>query len=573
MQMSTKPGFGSLDPHSSARTQAPHPIDHEDRRFRRMLSIAEVLIIVAVSVIPLFPNLPYRLNAYLSWEGAYRMANGQVPYRDFGMPLGYMYWVIPTIFFKIFGAQMITLIKAQLFINIIGGLSFRWILKSLNVPAAIRLVSVIVFCLVYSLPNYWPWYNNTVIFYELIALAFLLHFFNRPPSRWQYLWPLFSGVFVFFSFFTKQDGGGLSLLVCLALLIYDAIIEKRWAPLAAFLGGVLLTGAAMILPLTSYSFGYWFNYGQAPHSSRISLSDIVNEFLLASQWLKFYLALIIILLFASVRHVAAFAQNKQKMLFLLLTLGILAEAAIFQVTSYLPVDNNIFYHAFAIAYILTLLVSLLPIRVDTWKTTIVLTGCTLLWWSQSYWRYIERFVIPSKPDTYTTHQYGGYTYADVVNRNTYMIEIDTTAVPLGEWRLSSLPTLRKVLLPGPTVDGLDRLMNSPLVKSGKELTVLNMSELTTLAAEIPYKLEMGSSYPLWFHKGVGMFDKELNMFVDRVNKNYYDLVIFEYVPYSNNIYPFRVREALLNNYNRTDTFPVPRNPSSHAWIEIYEKKN
>ncbi|MBL7697915.1 MAG: hypothetical protein JNK79_07140 [Chitinophagaceae bacterium] len=539
---------------------------------KRLLSIAEVLVIIVIALIPLFPNLPYRLNSYLSWEGAYRMVNGQVPFRDFGMPVGYMYWVIPAAFFKIFGAQMITLVKAQVLINILGALCFRWIMIRLNIPAAVRFTGIIVYCLTYSLPNYWPWYNNTVIFYEFVALAFLVHFLTGKQSKWGIIWPALAGAFVFFSFFTKQDGGGLALLVCLALLVYDALIEKRWKPLAFFTGGLLLTGLLIILPLTKYSFGYWFNHGQPPHSSRISVSDIVTEFLLQSQWLKFYLALIIILLFAYIKNFKAFLQNKQLMLFTLLTLGIIAEAAIFQVTSYLPVDNNIFYHSFAIVYILYLLANLLPININSWKTTAVITGCILLIWSQAYWKYIERFVIPSTPETYSTHTHAGYTYADVVNRNTYMIEIDTTAVPLHEWRLSSLPSLRKVLLPGPTVDGIDRLMNSPLVKSGKKLKVLNMSELTTLAAEIPFELEAGKDYPLWFHKGVGMFEKETNMFIDRVKNNYYDLVLFEYVPYSNNIYPFSVREALLENYNRVDTFPVPRNPSSHAWIEVYVQK-
>src|SRR4051812_12307045 len=176
---------------------------------KRILAVAEILVIVIISVIALFPNLPYRLNIYLSWEGAYRMASGQVPFKDFGMPVGYMFWVIPALFFKIFGVQMITLVKAQVMINILGGLAFRWILKSFNVPAAISFVGVLVFCLTYSLPNYWPWYNNTVIFYELIALAFLSHFLNRKTEKWQYLWPVLSGIFVFFSFFTKQDGGGL----------------------------------------------------------------------------------------------------------------------------------------------------------------------------------------------------------------------------------------------------------------------------------------------------------------------------------------------------------------------------
>lgn len=495
-----------------------------------------------------------------------------MPFRDFGMPVGYMFWVIPTMFFKIFGAQMITLVKAQSFINIVGALAFRHIVRSFNVPAAISFIGVTVYCLTYALPNYWPWYNNTVIFYEIVALAFLVHFLNTEQRRWKMLLPILSGAFVFFSFFTKQDGGGLAFLVCMALLIYDAIVEKRFLPLLAFTGGFIATALIIILPLTKYGFGYWFNYGQPPHSSRISISDIITEFLVASQWLKFYLAAIIILLFASIKKFSVFVQNKQMMLFTLLTLGIIAEAAIFQVTSYLPVDNNIFYHSFAIVYILTLLVSLLPVNINSWKTTIVFAACILLWWSHTYWKYIERFVIPQKHEVVSTHTYKGYTYADEVNRNTYMIEIDTTAVPLDQWRLSNLPTLRKVLLPGPTVDGIDRLMNSELIKSGKKLKVLNMSELTTLAAEIPFDLEAGSHYPLWYHRGVGMFEKETEMFEDRVKNNYYDLVLFQYVPYSNNIYPFSVREALEQTYERIDSFPVPRNPSSHAWIEIYVKK-
>ena len=42
-----------------------------------------------------------------------------------------------------------------------------------------------------------------------------------------------------------------------------------------------------------------------------------------------------------------------EMLFLLLTTGILAEALIFGLTSYTPPDNNIFFHSFALAYIIT----------------------------------------------------------------------------------------------------------------------------------------------------------------------------------------------------------------------------
>src|SRR5690348_5939969 len=87
------------------------------------------LIITILACTPLFVSFPYRVNIFLSWEGAYRMSEGQIPFKDFGLPMGYMYRVIPSLFFKIFGPQLITLVKAQVFINILSGFAFHSILK------------------------------------------------------------------------------------------------------------------------------------------------------------------------------------------------------------------------------------------------------------------------------------------------------------------------------------------------------------------------------------------------------------------------------------------------------------
>ncbi|HXB91988.1 MAG TPA: hypothetical protein VNU72_06855, partial [Puia sp.] len=129
---------------------------------RHLNAKAEILIIVFLAFIPVFIHLPYRVNIFLSWEGAYRISQGQLPFRDFGTPLGGMYWVVPAIFFKIFGAKLITLVKAQVFLNIVAGLSFRSILRSLSVNTGIRLASVLLFCMSYSFFNFWPWYNHSV---------------------------------------------------------------------------------------------------------------------------------------------------------------------------------------------------------------------------------------------------------------------------------------------------------------------------------------------------------------------------------------------------------------------------
>lgn len=537
---------------------------------KRILSSAEILVIVIIAMIPVFASFPYRINIFLSWEGAYRLYLGQVPYKDFGMPVGYMYWVIPAFFFKIFGPQLITLVKAQAFINILSGLAFRSIFRSLGVEPGIRFAAVLVFCLSYVFGNYWPWYNNTVIAYELIGLAFLMKYlFAAAESRWKYVYLVASGFFIFCSFFTKQDGGGLALLICLALLGYSALTEKKWLSLVIFPGAVLITGLAMILPVTG-TFGYWFNHGQPPHSSRMSISDIIGDFLAASQWLKFYLFIIALLLLVAVKNWKQFWLNKQQMIFTLLTLGILAQAAIFQVTSYVPVDNNIFFHSFAFVFIISLLSLLLPIPFDSWKPVIVCAVGVLLWWSHTYWRYVQRFVLKGG-ESYTTMTHEGHTYANVVNRNTYMIGMDTTDISLNQWRVPNLTSFEKIMVPNPTADGIERLMNMDLVKNNKNLKVLNMSELTPLAAEIPYTLETGPEYPLWFHKGVGMFDKETNMFINRIQNKHYDLVLFEYIPYLNNFYPFKVREALQAHYKKVDAFVAPRKPSSDAWVEVYVK--
>jgi hypothetical protein len=532
---------------------------------KKLLSVAEVLLIVLLAFFPLFGTFPYRINIFLSYEGAYRLSLGQVPYKDFGIPLGYMYWVVPGIFFKIFGPYMMSLVKAQVFLNIIAGLSFRSVLKSLQVKDGVRFLSVLLFVISYSFFNYWPWYNHTVIVYELVALSFVMKFIFGEGKKWRNVWLLLSGMFVFFSFFTKQDAGGMAFLICLALVLYNSINEKNWKQPLLFVAGFFVTGLLMIAPLLKYKIGYWFNHGQPPHISRISFGDIAEDFFDNSPWIRFYIFIIVLLLLVRIKSFKEYWNNKPEMIFTLLTLGILAEAAVFQTTSYIPADNNIFFHSFAFAFILALLTDYVPINFGSFKTMAIACIGMLLWWSNVYWKYMAKYIV--KPEAPIVNTDG------IVNKKTYLIQKpDTTDVPVDKWRTSNLKSFHKMLLPGPTIDGIDRLMSMDLVKNNQHLKVLNMTELTPLAYEMKFELEANSDYPLWFHKGVGMFQQQTNMFCDRIKNNYYDLVMFEYIPYLNNFYPFQVRDRLLQYYERVDVFTAPRKPSLQAWVEVYVKK-
>ena len=511
------------------------------------------------------------------------MSNGQIPFRDFGTPLGGMYWVIPAIFFKVFGPKLITLVKAQVFINIVSGLAFRSILRSLSVNKGIRLASVILFCLSFSFFNFWPWYNHSVIVFELVALAFLLQYLcpaapdeltggsgnktgGNGNMRWW--WLASAGLFTVFSFMTKQDGGGLALLVAVFVLGVYGWLYGRWKPMLIYVGSFVAILGVIVLVFSPDGFGYWFNHGQAPHSSRVSVLDIASEFFGSSQWIKFYCFLLVLLAVNRYRHFGMLKADPRGVLLLALTIGILAEASVLQVTSYTPPDNNIFFHSFAFACVLSLLAPLLPVRLERSWMTVVLSAGILLWWSGVWWKYTQRFtggqVVAGRQVSPTGE--------NVVGKDNYMINTDTVKdVPTEQWVECGLPAFRKITMPPSTAAGIQRLMKSDLVAHNKGgLKVLNMSELTPLAAEIPYQPERNGRLPLWYHLGVGMFNRQADTFETRIRDHYYDLVLFEYLPTLNNFYPFRVRDSLMLHYQMIDSFMAPRRGlETRGTIEVY----
>jgi hypothetical protein len=537
-------------------------------RQKSYLGLAEILAIVLLACVPLFVTFPYRVNIFLSWEGAYRISEGELPFRDFGTPLGGMFWVIPGIFFKLFGPQMITLVKAQVFINIVSGLAFRSILKSCGVQPGVRIVSVLLYCLSFSFFNFWPWYNHTVIVYEFIGLAFLFRAIVSTEQKWKIAGLVLAAFFAVCSLFTKQDAGALAFLLSFTILGYSCLREKKWLPLIVYTGAYILVLLLFVLPLRKHDIGYWFNHGQAPHSARISAFEIVDEFFTFSQWIKFYIFLILVILLVRYRSIKQLWDDKGNFLFFLLTIGVLAEAAIFQVTSYTPPDNNIFFHSFSIAFILTQLGALTTINLNRPVVVGLFTAGMLIWWSSVYWKYIQRIAQRALPATETVAKEGG---ENIITRRTFMIyPPDTTDIPVNDWKFSGLAAFDKIYMPQPTIDGIKRVLNMDLVKQGKgELKVLNMSELTPLAVEMPYKLEKGSHYPLWYHLGVGMFNKQAEMFEKNIGEKKYDLVLFEYIPTLNNFYPFRVRDSLKVHYQMVDSFFAPRRGDTKGMIEVY----
>src|SRR5690606_147385 len=133
-------------------------------------------------------------------------------------------------------------------------------------------------------------------------------------------------------FFTKQDIGALGLLINLVLVVVHSFINRNWKYAVVYGGGLLAFFLLNILPFVSYEFGYWFNHGQAPHSSRLRISDIFNELITGSEWIKFYLLVIVIILIRKRFFVKEYIAEQKNIVLALLALGILAQATIIQFT-------------------------------------------------------------------------------------------------------------------------------------------------------------------------------------------------------------------------------------------------
>jgi hypothetical protein len=523
----------------------------------RQIEWLQLGLITLFVLIPLFVNLPFKINLFLAWDGAYRISIGQIPFKDFSLPMGFGFWLIPALFFKLFGPSLYSLIIAQAFINFFGALAFRSILKKLGVSSVLVFLSLLVYSISFIFINFWPWYNHTVFVFELIGIHFLLSHIFEAPSRKKIVYLFLTSFFLVLSVFTKQDGGGLAVITAGVLIGYDALVTKKikWI---LYLGGfsLLLTGA-FILPFIQYDILYWFNYGQSPHNARTSLDDILIDVFEGSQWIKFYLLAVVAIVIHKVSSDKKFLHSKKEMLLILVTVCILFQAMLVQVTSYIPHNVNIYFHGFAFAF---LSYHCLTFNLNRIWVISVLMAFILFWWSEDYWRYGQRIISRISPGTKENQK-----SLNRVSKYTWFIEDSTKQSKKINWKISKYKSFKHVLLPEGTIEGIDFIMNLELIKK-KDLKVLNMSELTPLAYEMGY--EPLTHQPMWFHRNVSIFDKEIKTFCSNISEKKYDLVLFEVIPNLNQFNPDEVRKSLQQNYEMIHSFQAPRDNTS-CLVEVY----
>jgi len=507
----------------------------------RKLLIVDLLLAVPFLILPLFISLPYRVNIFLSWEGAYRLYLGQTPYEDFGLPMGFGYWLIPALFFKLFGPTFMALVKAQIFINLVSLLSLRGVLYNLKLKPVAISITLLIFSLTYIIYNFWPWYNHSVVIFEIVALYFLTAYSSEKTTIKNVMTLVLAGSFTFLSFFTKQDVGALCFLICVFLIIYYSFLDKKAYPTLTYLAAFAIVGGLFILPFIQDGFTYWFNMGQAPHSSRISLGLVLDIFFSRSLLEKVYLIVILVLFFVNFSSWTDFFNNRAAFTLSVISIALILQSMVTRATSPLPTDHMNYFHTFAFVGI----AFFLPWDKFTvrWIPLLGFVALISISFSEGYWKYIEGI-------------FSGRTKSET-----------TQKVQASPWIRSTQGTMRNVTLPEDTQKGIDRVLALPFIKK-ENLRVLNMSELTPLAHEAGYVPVI--KQPLWYHLNIGIFQKEVDEFKTKVRNKQYDLVLFERIPSLTEFNPTEVLIELRSNYVHIDTFLAPRKlEDSHIDVFVH----
>jgi hypothetical protein len=528
-----------------------------------------VLISLLFVSLPLLVQLPFRDNVYVSWEGAYRLYIGQLPFKDFGIPVGPGMWIMPAIFFKIFGPYVYTLVITQVFLNFISLISLRSILNTLRVKPEVILVSILLLCLSYIMINFWPWYNQSVFVYQLVGTALLLKGLYHGNRVWGNILVFLSGLFLVWSLFTKQDGGALGILICGILLVVYTILTRKFVPLLVWVASLTLFLLLAIVPFLPYDFSYWFNYGQFPHYSRVSAMDLLNDWFMESKWIKFFILSALVLIVLSYRHHTLkslwsyWKEHTEEVLLNLFTLGILVQAAIIQVTSFSPPEGNFYFYTFGVMFLL----HRISLGKDTSRVWIV--GLTIVlvsvWWSDNYWKYTSKVFakfLPKEKDR--KKEVSKHTWADLGEEVKFPPQLQHT------WTTSEFEVLKNMKLPPATLEGIRQLKKNPIWQK-ENLRVLNMTEITFLAKEFNFVPEHNSSHPLWFHKHVGMFDREVEYLCGEIEKGTYDVILFEPIPYLRDYFTNAVHDCAKEHYEHLMGFPAPK-VDTESSIQVYLKK-
>lgn len=213
----------------------------------------------------LFRAKYFFLDFAITFEGGHRIQMGQVPYKDFFLPVGPVTFYVQALFNLIFGTNLVAMAVHGAVLPLILAITFYLVTRG-RAPRPLR--ALLAVAMPFSLNIYHPWYNQEAFFFLTLNVLLLLP--RLDASRMPLASFLSSALLTGLAYFSKQDIGVLHFLsLSLFFFLWGG---SGWRKVTGCYVLPVLLGCALVPGIwTSYAnFYHLFNLGFPPHLSRFS---------------------------------------------------------------------------------------------------------------------------------------------------------------------------------------------------------------------------------------------------------------------------------------------------------------
>ena len=186
--------------------------------FEKLLIILILLLFILTQISSFFNVIGWHHDYAITFNGAYRISIGQIPFIDFQSVAPPITFLLTAINFFLFGVSDKQFLLSQIFQNLIFFLIAYKILSKFSSNKLIIFISLYLFTIKYIINLDLPWYNSTAALFLHLSIFFLI-----KENNLNYL---ISGFFAALTIYSKQDQGLLLIFFVIFFIIYFEILNK-----------------------------------------------------------------------------------------------------------------------------------------------------------------------------------------------------------------------------------------------------------------------------------------------------------------------------------------------------------
>ena len=460
--------------------------DNLNKTKKYLPAVTGIICLFAIWTLEPFRHFLFFKDYGITWEGAYRIYRGQIPFIDFSSPIGPISFLIPSMFFLALGPSWHSFEIAQLAQNSVFLLTAFYILRKLGCRPIQISISLLLFTLFYLIFLSHPWYNSTATLFFFLTLAATL-----SQNRYAFFW---AGVLSGFAFLSKQDTGVLSIISVGFIALFSQenayLPSKRSIDILKSITGTALVLLIFYLLIGASNFNAWIM-----NSLNLALQrgNGVNHFFSGFPLLllgmlcfgRFLISKERVLVYATVIFGSSFVNIQTKALFF----------TTFYFTLFLYISIDCFAKRIKGRGIyLLILISTLALS-SLYRPAVSLIN-------------LGETTILGMPEPFSFNRL-------------------SVTKPL----ISSPPdiqVLNGVLAPVETFEAITEVRKLAIEvqsKTGHPSLILNISELTPIYGEL--NIIPPKNIPLWFDPQISISKEEANFIYQKIRQKEFDIVIFQ----------------------------------------------